>query len=114
MANETDAQAKISQLQVLQQNIQSLSVQKQQFQMQLNEVESALSELEGAEEAYNIVGSVMVKASAENLGKNLDEKKESLTLRLKNLETQEERLRGKAEDLQKDLMSSLKQKKDEK
>ena len=55
-----EAEKKISQLQMLEQGMQSLLMQKQQFQLQQVEIESALKELENVDEAYKIVGNIMV------------------------------------------------------
>ena len=50
----------------------------------------------------------MVQTPSAELEKDLNEKRESMELRLKNIDTQEERLRKKSEELQKQLMSELK------
>ena len=55
-----ETEQKISQLQMFEQSLQGFLGQKQQFQMQLVEVESALGELENTEKAYKIVGNIMV------------------------------------------------------
>ena len=98
-------------MQLLQQNLQALLVQKQQFQLQLNEFESALSEIKEAKQAYKIIGNVMILSTRDDLEKTLKEKKETVELRIKNIETQEERLRKKAEELQQEVMQKLKKEK---
>lgn len=100
--------AKVAQLQLLHQNLQALLVQKQHFQLQLNEVEAAQREVKTTSQAYKIVGNIMVQTPSAELEKDLNEKRESVELRLKNIDTQEERLRKKSEELQKQLMSELK------
>jgi prefoldin beta subunit len=104
---ETESQKKIAQLQMLQQNLQQLLGQKQQFQMQFNEAESALVELKDAKKAYKVMGNLMILSSREKLEKQLDERKKTVELRIKSIESQEDRLRKKADDLQKDVVNDM-------
>lgn len=108
MAENKEGEAKMAQLQLLQQNLQGLLVQKQQFQMQFNEIESALKETKDAQKVYKIIGNIMVLSTQTDIEKDLNEKREVVELRIKNIETQEERLRKKAEELQKEVMQDLK------
>ena len=109
MSNST----KINQLQLLQQNLQNLVMQKQQVQTQLLEVESALSELKTTEKAYKIVGKIMLASSKEELIKELEEKKEISNVRIKNFKEQEESLQKNIEEVQKEVMEELKSEKQE-
>jgi len=104
---ETD----ITQLQLLQQNLQNILLQKQQFQKQLTEIDSALKELETSETVYKIIGNIMVASKKPDLQKDIQQKKELLDLRLKNFEKQEQTLKQKTEELQKKVMETLKKKK---
>tara|TARA_Y100000031_G_C8121603_1_gene338480 strand:+ start:170 stop:487 length:318 start_codon:yes stop_codon:yes gene_type:complete len=101
---------KIQELQLLEQNMTHLQIQKQKFETQQVEVDSALSELGNTNEAFRIIGNVMVKVDIPRLQKELDEKKEMLAIRVKTLENQEEKLKEKAVNLQKDLLSDMKSK----
>ena len=103
-----DSQKKVAQLQLFQQNLQALLVQKQQFQLQLNEAESALTELKGTQQAYKIIGSLMVLSDRGELEKGLKERKATAELRVKNIEMQEERLRKKADELQREIVQAMK------
>jgi prefoldin beta subunit len=102
---------KIQQLQLLQQNLQNVGMQKQQIQNQLLELDSALKELGSTEKAYKIVGKIMLAASKEELSKDLKEKKDVADVRLKNFTKQEETLQKNIEELQKEVMAELKEKK---
>ena len=102
--------SKIEQLQLLQQNVQNILVQKQKIQNQIIELDSALSELEGNGKAYKIVGNIMIASSRKTLTKDLQEKKEIAEIRLKNFITQEERLKKNLEELQKEVVGELKSK----
>jgi prefoldin beta subunit len=105
-----EVQEKINELQLLEQNSQSFMLQKQNFQVQLMEVESALKELEKTKEAYKIVGNIMVSSSKSDLKKDLESKKEMLELRVKSLEKQEEKLKEKSSKLQEEVMLEMKEK----
>ena len=103
-----DVEQKINQLQLFEQNGQSLLMQKQQFQMQSVEIKSALKELEGTEEAFKIIGGIMVSSKKEDLKKELTSKKEMSELRIKALEKQESQIKEKATKLQAEVMEKLK------
>ena len=87
--SEEENQQKIQKLQLLEQNLQNFSMQKQQFQSQMIEVDSAFKELENANEAYKIVGNIMISSDKEKLKEELKDKKERLELRIKTIEKQE-------------------------
>jgi len=106
MDNKT--QEKIQQLQMIEQGMQSFLAQKQQFQAQVAEIDSALKELNKTEDSYKIVGNIMVKKDKEELIKDLKSKKETFELRLKTLEKQEKQMKDKAERMQKEVLSKLK------
>jgi prefoldin beta subunit len=103
---ETDE--KIGELQSIEQNLQQYNLQKQQFQAQLIEIESALSELSGSTQSYKIVGNIMVNAPREALEKELTGKKEIVELRIRSLEKQEERLKGKAKTIRTEVLGTMK------
>lgn len=100
--------SKINQLQLLQQNLQNILLQKQQLQHQQIELDSALEALQKTEKSYKIVGHLMVAAPKETLAKELEEKKEMAGLRLKTFITQEEKLTKSMEELQKEVLKEMK------
>ena len=101
----------INELQLLQQNLQTILAQKQQLQNQLIEFESALHELQSTSKAYRIVGKIMLVTPKETLNSELREKKEVLEVRLKNIERQEDKLKQNMERVQQDVIKELKEKK---
>ena len=105
---EKSTEEKIQQLQMMEQGMQSFLMQKQQFQTQLVEIDSALQELDKTDKAYKIVGNIMVSADKEKLSKDLKEKKETAELRIKTLEAQEKTTRDKAEGIQKEVLEAMK------
>lgn len=102
--------SKVSQLQLLQQNLQQILSQKQQLEAQLVELDSALAELKTTEKAYKIVGKMMIASSAKDLLRDVTEKKEIITVRLNNFSKQEEKLNQSMETVQKEAMEELKTK----
>ena|SRR3989344_2357814 len=104
-----DTEEKITQLQILEQNLQSLILQKQTFQNQTLEIDSALKEMESSKkEVYKIVGNIMIASEKEALKSELNSKKEISELRLKNIEKQEKIIKEKAETIQKEITKVLK------
>ncbi|MAG19857.1 prefoldin subunit beta [archaeon] len=102
-------QEEIMQLQMLEQNLQNILMQKQQFQAQLNEAENALKELEKAKgDTYKIIGTVMIASNKTDLKKELKEKQETSNLRIKNIEKQEKLIKEKSTELQNKVMKSMK------
>ena len=104
---ETENQ--IKELQVLEQNLQSVMMQKQTFQLELSEIDNASLELSKvSDDVYKIAGNIMVKSSKESLLKDLKQKKELISLRLKSLDSQEEKLAETTEEIRKKVLSTIK------
>ncbi len=101
---------KVSQLQLTQQNLQSVVAQKQQLHSQLSELDSALENIPVAKKTFKIIGKIMVLASPEALKVELLEKKNLLQIRLKNFIRQEENLNQVIESLQNELLKETKTK----
>ena len=81
-----------AQLQLLQQNLESISQQKQHISAQLTELDSALTELQTTEKSFRILGKLMIATSKEKLSAELEEEKKSLTIQLDNFKKQEAKL----------------------
>ncbi|MCS4541345.1 MAG: prefoldin subunit beta [Euryarchaeota archaeon] len=103
-------QHQLAQFQQLQQQAQAIINQKFQLQLQLKETERALEELgklTTESEVYKSVGVLLIKSDKPVLEKELNEKKETLDLRIKTIEKQEERIRKRLEELQQQLRQAL-------
>jgi len=99
---------KIQELQILEQSLQNILLQKQAFQMELNETSMALEEMKTAEkEIYKIVGQIMFKTSKDEVEKDLKSKKEILELRFKSLEKQENSLKDEVKNSRAEIMQKL-------
>lgn len=109
---DKELQEKINELNIAEQNLRNISLQKQAFQMELSETSSALEEVgKSSEEVYKIISQIMIKAKKSEIEKELKEKKEILSLRIKSIENQEKSLEEKLEKLKKILEEKLSQKK---
>lgn len=112
VAMTKETQEKINQLQMAEQNLQSYLQQKQSYQSQQLEIDSALKELDKTDQAYKIVGNIMIKNSKEDLKKGLESKKELVSMRLKNVEKQEAALREKTKQIQEEFLKEMQTKKE--
>ncbi len=87
----------------VQQNLQSVLIQKQQVEMELAETEKALEELAKATDSegiYKFAGNLLVKVEKDAMVKELNEKKELGSTRKMVLAKQEGRFRENLKDLQ--------------
>jgi len=107
MTNQ-ETEKKIEQLQLLEQNLQAFLVQKQQFQAQEIEIDSALGEVKDQKSAYKIIGNIMVAVDPKKLNDELSQKKETLRIRIETLEKQEEKIRGKLKAIQAEVLKNIK------
>jgi prefoldin beta subunit len=105
---DKELQNKINQLSLMEQNLQNFALQKQQFQAQLLEIESAENELKDSKEAFKIIGSIMVASNKEKLQKELVDKKEVLRIRIESFEKQEAKIKEKADAMQKEVLDEMK------
>jgi len=81
---------KIQEMQMMEQNFQNILLQKQQFQMELNETINAEEEVKKTKgDVYKIAGQVMIKTQKKDMEAELNKKKEIIELRIKAIEKQE-------------------------
>lgn len=96
---------KIQELQLLDQNLQNLLMQKQAFQMELRETQSALKELEkSGEEVFKIIGQLLIRTNKEEMKGELVNKEKIIDLRIHSFDKQEKILSEKIEDIQKAVL----------
>src|SRR3990167_8385752 len=99
------AEEQITQLQQQEQQLQQVILQRQTLQSQLLETENALDTLKKTkEQPFKTVGPLLVAMDKQELIEELTAKKETYTIRLNNVEQQEEQLRKKFQELQEKLM----------
>jgi len=105
---DPETQKKVQSLQILEQNFQNILMQKQSFQVEINETNTALNEvINSNEDIFKVIGQVMVKSDKEKLKKELEEKKDLLDLRIKAIDKQELSLRSEIERIRSEIMDKL-------
>jgi prefoldin beta subunit len=106
------SQEKLEEMQLIDQTLQQILLQKHAFQMELSETNTALSEIENAnDEVYKIVGQLMIRGEKSKIKDELLNKQKIIDLRLKSLEKQESSLTEKLEKIRDELMGSKESKK---
>ena len=111
MAQEipTQVQDKVMQFQSLQQQLQVIVSQKQQFIMRAKDIDNAIEDLEGMKEGkvYKVSGPLMMETSIKKSKKDLAEETETAETRIKILEGQEKKLTEKLKGLGEELQSIM-------
>src|SRR5207253_1673128 len=104
-------QNQIAQYQQLQNQLQVLASQRVQLEAKLREIEATLEELnklKGDTPVYKSIGMLLVRQDdREGLKKELEEHKETLTIRVKSLQKQEKSLSERYEDLAGKIQAAL-------
>ncbi len=103
-------QNQLAQLQQVQQQAQSLAMQKMQTESLKKESEMAMEELENLPDdviIYRSIGDLQIKASKEETVSKLKDKIESLSLRLQSISRQEERISKRFTQLQEQIKQSM-------
>jgi prefoldin beta subunit len=87
----------------LQQNLQAILLQKQQVELELSEIDRALTELQKAtseDAVYKSAGAVLIRVKKDDIVKELEEKRELSNTRILVLTKQETRVRESVKELQ--------------
>ncbi len=103
-------QEQAEELQQVQQQVQSLAQQKQQLEMNKQETKRALEELDDVEEdtsIYKSVGGIMVKTDVDDAEEELQDKQDTLSLKLKQIEQQEEKAKERLQKLRTQIQDAL-------
>ncbi len=110
MTEKVNIEAEISRLQVLEQSLKGMEMQKQNVQLQLFESENSLKELEGYDgRPFKIVGPVMIESNKNDLVNSLKEKIELLKVRAESMNKQESSLKKQFEEIQAKIMENINQ-----
>ncbi len=103
-------QQQLGMFQQIQQQLQQVSSQKMQYEMTLRETKRALEELEASKDdavVFSAVGSILIQKDKASVKTDLDEKIESLELRVNSLDKQEKAMTTKATQLQKQIQDAI-------
>ncbi len=105
-----ELQHKLMRLQQLRDQLQAITVRRQQLELELREVESALDELNKltAETVlYKSTGILFYKAERDKLLSELSDRKETLELRVKTLQHQEDSAKKQFESYRQQVAEAL-------
>jgi prefoldin beta subunit len=95
---------KIQEMQILEQRLQNSILQKQAFQMELAETNSAIKEVEkSGDEVFKIIGQLMIKSEKGKIQEELASKIKILELRIKTFEKQENSLAKQLDELREEI-----------
>jgi len=100
----------VAQFNILQQQLQSVLLQKENLRLNAMEMSRALEELDKSKDktAYKITGPIMISKPAEELKKELKDIEEALKVRIESLEKTEKHLTDRLKGLQEKLKEILK------
>jgi len=102
-----EKESKIQSMRFLEQSIQNLILQKQAFEIELTETESALKEIEkSGEDVFKIIGQLMIKTEKSKIKEELLSKEKILKLRINALEKQEESFVKQLEKIREEVIAS--------
>ena len=104
-----EIQAKIQELQMLEQNFQQLLMQKNAFSMESNETDYIIKEVEKTEgEVSRIIGNqVVIKSTKEAIFEDMKKKKELIDTRMKSIDEQEKEFSEKIESIREEVMKAI-------
>jgi prefoldin beta subunit len=96
-------QHQLGQYQQIRQQYQEIALQRRRLESQLNEAKLASEELDKIQEddtVYKAVGNLMVKVGKEEAKKDLDERTETLELRIKVHQRQETKIVNRMKEME--------------
>lgn len=84
-------QEKVQQIQFLEQNLRSISMQKRAFSMELSENDSAIKAInDSTDKIYKVIGQLMIVSDKDKTLEELEQKKSLIQTRIEALARQEE------------------------
>ncbi|MDD5699712.1 MAG: prefoldin subunit [Candidatus Nanoarchaeia archaeon] len=89
----------LQEMQILDQNLHNLLLQKQAFDMELSETKAALAEIEKSNEIFRLIGELMIKTDKQKAKEELFSKEKILDMRIKSMEKQEDILSKRLDEL---------------
>ncbi len=99
----------VEEMQILEQRLNNILLQKHSFQMEFSETQSALREIENSgDDVFKIVGQLMIKSDKTRIKEELSNKEKITDMRIKSLERQEESMMKELEGLREKVLKSMK------
>ncbi len=107
--NEDELRNQLQEFQNVQAQLQMLGMQLQQLNAQESETQKALDEVnKGNGPFYRYVSNILVEKDKESLKKELEDEKETITMRVSSFKKQEDRLKPRFEELRKKIEEAAK------
>ena len=107
-----ESDKKIQDMQIIEETLHNILLQKQAFQMDLSETISAIGEVKNSkDDLFKIIGQIMLKTSKSKILEELENKERILNLRIKSLEKQENTLNEKFSSIRDEIFKSSSPKK---
>jgi prefoldin beta subunit len=111
MNEQEQIQQELLQFQQLKEQVQVLASHAGQMEMQLKEAGRAVEELQAVSDdtpVYKSAAGILIRVKdRKELMKELDEKRETMEVRLKSLKGQEEQLKKKLQEMEEDITRKL-------
>lgn len=105
---DKETEGQIQELQILEQNLQGILMQKQAMEVELTEVKNALEEIKkSGEEIYKLIGQIMIRSKKEDIEKDLKENEKLLSIRIKSANEQEKKLSKISSELREKVLSKI-------
>jgi prefoldin beta subunit len=104
MENHNDEE--LQEMQVLDQNLHNVLLQKQSFELELSETKAASKEIAKSGDVYKLIGDLLIKREKSQAKEELENKEKILELRIKSVEKQQDALEKRLEELRKKLSDS--------
>lgn len=98
-----DNNEELQEMQMIDQSLHNVLMQKQAFEMELSETKSALGEVDKSGEVYKMVGDLMMKSDKAKVKNELENKEKIIGMRIKALEKQEDSMTKRLDELRKKL-----------
>lgn len=106
-----EAQELLLRVQTQNQQLQDIMLQKQSFELKSSEIDEALVEIKDKNEVYREVAGLLIKADKEKVKNDLEEEKEAISVRKKQINKLETELKNELEESQKKLMEMVQENK---
>ena len=108
MNADKDTEKRFQELQILEQQVQTLLMERQQSQIEIHEAENALEELKKAQgDVFRVLNGIMIKAEKNALTKEIEEKRKIADVKIKAIEKREAILQKSIGNLREELQKNL-------
>lgn len=91
----------LGKMQIQNQQLQTILLQRQTLMVQNSEIEKALEEIEkSSDDIFKSVGPILVRTKKDDIKKELEEQKDEIQLKLKTFDSQEKKIKEHLKDAQ--------------